>query len=60
MLGDYNMSPADYAHITALLAEYHYLAPQEAMDRHLANIAREREQEAAQEQQDDTRLSDGR
>jgi hypothetical protein len=54
LLNDYNLSPADHARVTAIFDEYHHPASQEVMDRHLADIAREREQEAAQVQQKGT------
>jgi len=42
----------DDARMTKILDEYDPPAPSEVMDRHLADIAREREQSAVQSQQD--------
>jgi len=47
-----DMSAADDARVEELLDEYEAPVPPEVMDRHLADIAREREQKAAQDQQD--------
>lgn len=48
------MSEADGARIDKILEEYEGRAPPDVMERHLADIAREREQKAVQDQQDGT------
>ncbi len=51
---DDDLSPADGARLDELLEEYDKPAPPDVTERHLADIAREREQKAAQDQQDGT------
>ncbi len=53
-IDDDDLSPADDARMGEILEEYDGRAPPEVMERHLADIAREREQAAAQDQQDGT------
>jgi len=53
-IDDDDLSKEDDARIEKILDEYMRPQPQAAMGRHLADIAREREQKAAQDQQDGT------
>ena len=50
-IDDDDMSPADDARMGEILERYDGRAPQDVMARHLADIAREREQKVAQDQQ---------
>lgn len=53
-IDDDDMSPVDYARMGAILEAYDGRTPPDVMARHLADIAREREQKAAQDQQGGT------
>jgi len=50
-ISDDDLSPADVARVSEILDEYDRPQPPEVMERHLAEIARERAQAAEQDQQ---------
>ena len=53
-IDDDDLSEEDDARIEKIFDEYMRVPPQDVMARHLADIAREREQKTAQDQQDGT------